>query len=301
MRILLLGATGQVGWELARTLPRLGQLITTARNTGADLTLDVSAPDQLEAALDEAQADIVVNATAYTAVDKAETEQQQAFRINRDVPAQIGSWAARHGALVIHYSTDYVFDGSKPTPYLESDPTAPLNVYGSSKLEGDQALLTSGCDHIIFRVGWVYGLRGNNFLLTMRRLMQQRDSLNIVDDQFGAPTWCHTIAQTTTDVLARLPGDVNERRPLCGLYHLAPQGDTSWFGFASKIRDSLGLTCDLVPIPSDQYPTPARRPMNSRMDAAKLERTFGLALPTWEKELARCLARISHQPVTDPG
>ena len=294
MRILLLGATGQVGWELARTLPGLGRLITSARDASGDLTLDVGDPEQLQATLDSTAADVVVNATAYTAVDRAETEQQQALRLNRDVPAQIGSWAAQHGALVIHYSTDYVFDGGKQTPYLESDPTAPLSVYGRSKLAGDQALLASGCDHIIFRVSWVYGLRGSNFLLTMRRLMQQRDALNIVDDQFGAPTWCRTIAQTTTDVLKSLPRDVTERRPLCGLYHLSPHGHTSWFGFASRIRDALGLTCELVPIPSHEYPTPARRPMNSRMDPSKLERTFGLCLPTWEDELARCL-----QPLRD--
>ena len=195
--------------------------------------------------------------------------------------------------MVIHYSTDYVFDGSKRTPYQESDPTAPLSVYGRSKLEGDQALLASGCDHIIFRVSWVYGLRGSNFLLTMRRLMQQRDSLNIVDDQFGAPTWCHTIAQTTTDVLTRLPGNATERRSLCGLYQLSPHGKTSWFGFASRIRDSLGLACDLVPIPSNEYPTPAERPMNSRMDPSKLEQAFGLSMPTWEDELALCLEPLS--------
>lgn len=293
MRILLLGATGQVGWELARTLPKLGQLITTTRDASGDLTLDVGDLDQLQATLDSAAADVIVNAAAYTAVDQAETEQQQAFHLNRDVPAQIGAWAARHGALVIHYSTDYVFDGSKKTPYRESDPTAPLNVYGRSKLDGDQALLASGCDHLIFRISWVYGLRGNNFLLTMRRLMRQRSSLNIVDDQFGAPTWCRTIAQTTTDVLTRLPHDVTERRSLCGLYHLSPHGDTSWFGFASSIRDSLGLTCDLVAIPSRDYPTPAKRPLNSRLDPCKLEHAFRLSLPTWENELALCLRSLN--------
>ncbi len=289
MRILLLGAGGQVGWELARTLPSLGTLTSAARDGTADLMLDVGDPAQLQTVLQSTAPDIVVNAAAYTAVDRAETDREQALHINQAVPALLGSWAAQHGALVVHYSTDYVFNGTKTTPYVESDPPDPINAYGDSKLAGDRALLASGCDALILRVSWVYGLRGNNFLLTMRRLMREREALNIVDDQFGAPTWSRTIAQVTADMLTRMPRNPADRKPLCGLYHLAPHGETSWFGFASRIRDALKLHCDLHPIPSSEYPTPAKRPTNSRLDPTKLEQTFGLRLPTWDRELALCL------------
>lgn len=289
MRILLLGVTGQVGWELARTLSVMGELITTGRGGRGDLQLDAGDLRQLQATLDSTAPDVVVNATAYTAVDKAEDEPERAMLLNAEVPGLIGAWAVKHGALVIHYSTDYVFDGSKDTPYVETDATNPVSVYGRSKLAGDQALLASGCATLILRASWVYGLRGSNFLLTMRRLMQERSALNIVDDQVGAPTWCRTIAQVTATALARMPDMNDPRQALSGVYHLSPPGSTSWFGFAMAIRDALGLQCDLHPIPSSEYPTPASRPMNSRMDAAKLKKTFGLELPGWERDLALCL------------
>ena len=289
MRILLLGATGQVGWELVRTLGVLGELVTTARDGSGDLQLDSGDLGQLKATLDAAVPDVIVNAIAYTAVDKAESEPALAMRLNGEVPALIGEWAVAHGALVIHYSTDYVFDGSKEGPYVESDQTGPVSAYGRSKLAGDQALLASGCDPIILRVSWVYGMRGSNFLLTMRRLMQERDTLSIVADQFGAPTWCRTIAQVTAMVLAKLPDQSDVRHALGGVYHLAPRGSTSWFGFATAIRDGLGLQCALQPIPASDYPTPAARPANSRMDTSKLKNAFGLTMPSWERDLARCL------------
>ena len=289
MRILLLGVTGQVGWELARTLSVMGELITTGRGGRGDVQLDTGDLRQLQATLDSTAPDVVVNATAYTAVDKAEDEPAQAMLLNAEVPGLIGAWAARHGALVIHYSTDYVFDGSKDTPYVETDATNPVSVYGRSKLAGDQALLASGCAALILRASWVYGMRGSNFLLTMRRLMQERSALNIVDDQVGAPTWCRTIAQVTATALARMPDANDARQALCGVYHLSPKGSTSWFGFATAIQDALGLPCDLHPIPSSEYPTPVSRPMNSRMDAAKLQKAFGLELPAWERDLALCL------------
>lgn len=289
MRILLLGATGQIGWELTRTLSVLGELLTTARNGSGNLQLDSSNADALRDALDSATPDVIVNATAYTAVDKAESEPEPANRLNGEMPGVIGRWAAQHNALVVHYSTDYVFDGSKDTPYVETDTTAPLSIYGRSKLAGDQALLASGCAAIILRASWVYGMRGSNFLLTMQRLMQERDSLNIVDDQFGAPTWCRTIAQVTAIVLAKMPHTEQSRKALSGVYHLAPAGSTSWFGFATAIRDKLDLNCTLNPIPASKYPTPATRPSNSRMDASKLQNTFGLTLPGWEQDLALCL------------
>jgi dTDP-4-dehydrorhamnose reductase len=289
MRILLLGATGQVGWELARTLSVLGELRTTGRDGRGDLQLDTGDLQQLQSTLDSVAPDVIVNAAAYTAVDKAEDEPERAMLLNAEVPDLIGAWAAEHGALVIHYSTDYVFDGSKDSPYVEADATNPVSVYGRSKLAGDQALLASGCAALILRVSWVYGMRGSNFLLTMRRLMQERSALNIVDDQVGAPTWCRTIAQVTATALARLPDEDDTRHALSGVYHLSPGGSTSWFGFATAIRDALGLQCDLHPIPSSEYPTLASRPMNSRMDAGKLQKAFGLQLPGWERDLALCL------------
>jgi dTDP-4-dehydrorhamnose reductase len=289
MRILLLGATGQVGWELQRTLSVLGDLVVTSRRGPTGLHLDTQDLAQLQATLDSVAPDVIVNATAYTAVDKAESEPELAMRLNAEVPGLIGAWAAAHDALVIHYSTDYVFDGTKDGPYVESDPPNPLNVYGRTKLAGDQALLASGCAAVILRVSWVYGLRGHNFLLTMVRLMQEREELRIVDDQIGAPTWCRTIAQATSVVLARLPRDREARRGLCGVYHVSPSGSTSWFGFAQAIRDGLALGCTLRPIPACEYPTPAQRPMNSRMDASRLQQVFGLSMSSWEADLGLCL------------
>ena len=289
MKILLLGATGQVGWECARTLSLLGELVTTSRSGNTDHHLDTGDLAQLQATLDAVQPDIIVNATAYTAVDRAEEEPELAMRLNGEVPGLTGRWAATHGAQVFHYSTDYVFDGTKNGPYVETDPPCPINTYGRTKLAGDEALLASGCDAIILRVSWVYGLRGHNFLLTMRRLMQERDELNIVDDQIGAPTWSRSIAQATSLILAKMPGDVAGRRKLSGVYHFAPSGSTSWYGFATAIRDTLGLECRLNPIPSSQYPTPAARPGNSCMSTEKVENTFKLRLARWEADLRRCV------------
>jgi dTDP-4-dehydrorhamnose reductase len=211
------------------------------------------------------------------------------MHLNAEVPGLTGRWAATHGAQVFHYSTDYVFDGTKDGPYVETDPTCPINTYGRTKLAGDEALLAAGCAAIILRVSWVYGMRGHNFLLTMRRLMQERDELNIVDDQIGAPTWSRSIAQATSLILAKMPGDVAGRRKLSGVYHFAPSGSTSWYGFATAIRDTLGLECRLNPIPSSQYPTPAARPGNSCMSTEKVENTFKLRLARWEADLRRCV------------
>jgi len=293
MRILLLGATGQIGWELQRALSVLGELVVTSRRGPTGRHLDTSDLGQLHATLDSVSPDVIVNATAYTAVDKAESEPELAMRLNAEVPGLIGAWAASHDALVIHYSTDYVFDGTKAGPYVETDPPNPVNVYGRTKLAGDQALLDSGCAVIILRVSWVYGLRGHNFLLTMVRLMQEREELRIVDDQIGAPTWCRMIAQATSVVLARLPRDRGARRGLCGVYHLSPTGSTSWFGFATAIRDGLALGCTLQPIPASEYPTPAQRPMNSRMDASRLQEAFGLSFSAWDRDLGLCLGERS--------
>ena len=290
MKILLLGATGQVGWELAQRLPKLGKVVTTSRSgDGTDLAVDTGDLDQLRMTLDAVAPDVVVNATAYTAVDRAEQEPELAMRLNAEAPALIGDWAATHGALVIHYSTDYVFDGTKDGPYVETDTPNPINVYGRSKLAGDEALLASGCHAIILRVGWVYGMRGSNFLLTMQRLMTERDALKVVDDQIGAPTWCGTIAEATGTVLRKAIAAGNSRGDLNGVYHLAPKGDTSWFGFATAIQDLFKLDCELVPIPTSEYPTAAARPLNSRMDCGKLIGTFGFELPEWYGALRECV------------
>lgn len=289
MRILLLGMNGQVGWELARTLSPLGELVTTARRGRADRRVDTGDPARLHATLDEVKPDLIVNATAYTAVDRAETEPGLAMRLNGEVPGLLGRWAAAHGALVFHYSTDYVFDGRKDGPYVETDPACPINTYGRTKLAGDEALLDAGCDALILRVSWVYGLRGRNFLLTMRRLMAERDRLTVVDDQLGAPTWCRSIAQVTALMLAKLPRDAVARQALFGVYHFAPAGATSWHGFATAIRDALGLDCRVDPIPGSQYPTPAARPANSRLDTTRLATAFGLHPASWQTDLGLCL------------
>ena len=302
MRILLLGATGQVGSELVRTLPSIGSVITTSRSIGADHAIDLQDLNRLRDILDAVAPDIIVNASAYTTVDKAESEPDAAMRLNAKVPAVIGAWAAKRGALVVHYSTDYVYGGTKPGPYIETDTPDPLNVYGRTKLAGDEALLASGCTALILRVSWVYGLRGNNFLLTMRRLMRERKELRIVDDQTGAPTWSRSIARATTAILAQMPPGTDERLRLAGVYHLSPSGRTTWFGFASAIREHLDISsCKLIPISTEQYPTPAKRPKNSRLDSGKLKETFGVALQSWDQELAQCLnalnlGDISRQP-----
>ena len=292
MKILLLGATGQVGWELARTLSLQGQVVTTSRSGNTDLHLDTGNLSTVGAMLDATAPDVIVNATAYTAVDKAESEPELAMRLNGEVPGVIGTWAANHGALVIHYSTDYVFDGTKDGAYVEADTPNPINVYGRTKLAGDEALLASGCSVVILRVSWVYGLRGSNFLLTMRRLMGERDELSIVDDQIGAPTWSRSIAQVTSLFLAHLPANLDARKAISGVYHFAPSGNTSWFGFATAIRDKLRLDCRLNPIPASQYPTPAARPMNSCMNTQKLELLLNIEPSSWVREMNLCLDGI---------
>ncbi len=286
-RILLLGADGQVGWELRRTLAALGVVRAATRN-GA-LPVDLADLDGLLRTLDAERPDLVVNAAAYTAVDQAEAEPALAHRVNAEAPGLIGEWAARSGALVVHYSTDYVFDGRKAGPYVEDDAPAPLSVYGRTKLAGDEALLGSAADALILRVAWVYGLRGRNFLRTMQRLMVERAHLRVVDDQIGAPTWSRLIAEATALVLGKLLAGAPEAGAVRGVYHLSPTGSTSWHGFADAIRLLGGYGCQIEPIPTAEYPTPAARPANSRLDAGKLRETFSIALPDWRECLELCL------------
>lgn len=284
MKILLTGATGQLGRELKRSLACLGEVV--ARDHGQ---LDLANPDALRDAVRAMAPMVIVNAAAYTAVDKAETESAAADAINEVAPGILAEEVKRSGALLIHYSTDYVFDGRKPSPYNETDTTAPLSAYGRSKRAGEQAIAAAGARHLILRTSWVYGLHGANFLKTMLRLGRERDELAVVGDQFGAPTWSRHLADVTALILAR-------REIPDGLYHLAAAGETSWHGYAEAIfaeaqRAGLLDKSPLVRrIASADFPLPAPRPVNSRLDCAKFRRDFELALPDWRVGLADCLA-----------
>jgi len=301
MRTLLLGANGQVGFELARSLAPLGELVCASRDGkmpggAACLAADLGSPASLAAALDSTQADVIVNAAAYTAVDRAEDEPQLAQRINARALAEIGAWAASNNALVVHYSTDYVFDGSGTKPYREIDAVAPLGVYGASKLAGEIALRDSGCDHLILRTAWVYAARGHNFLRTMLRLARDRDELRIVADQHGAPTPARLISAATAAVLAQRMGG-REMKP--GTYHLCAAGQCTWFDFAGAIfarAQAAGLierVPRLVPIATADYPTPARRPAYSVLDCSRIRDAFGLRLPTWQAGLDAVIGELA--------
>ena len=305
MNILLLGANGQVGFELARTLAPLGELQFATRDgllaTGRScLRADLANPETLDAALHAAMPDIVVNAAAYTAVDRAEDEENLADRVNHWALAVLGAWAARRGALVVHYSTDYVFDGAATTPYREDDPVAPLGVYGRTKLAGEEALRASGCDHLILRTAWVFGARGHNFLRTMLRLAREREELRVVDDQRGAPTTAGMIASATAEALSLwLAWDKPERAAGLGTYHLCAGGHCSWFEFARAIVTGgkrAGLierVPAMVPIATADYPTRARRPAWSVLDTAKFRTAFSLNLPRWEQGLDAVIGELA--------
>jgi dTDP-4-dehydrorhamnose reductase len=286
-KLLVFGQIGQVGWELRHKLACIGETISVDYPT-----VDFTRPETLREALAEHQPSVIVNAVAYTAVDKAESEPELAYAINAAGVAVLAEEAKKTGALLVHYSTDYVFDGSGETPWIETDRPVPLNVYGRSKLEGDLAVQSSGCDHLIFRTSWVYGARGNNFLLTMLRLGRERKELSIVDDQIGAPTSSECIAQATANVLAQMLSPMGNRIDgRSGIYNLTNSGETSWCGFAREIfaqaSERFGLSQPQVkPIPSSAYPLPARRPMNSRLSSDKLESAFGVQLPSWEQGVA---------------
>ncbi len=285
-RILLTGVNGQIGWELRRSLAPLGQVFAMDSKT-----LDLTDADAIRAKVRDIAPCIIVNPAAYTAVDKAESEPERARLVNAVAPAVLAEAGGECGAVLVHYSTDYVFDGRKKTPYLEDDVTHPLNVYGATKLEGEAAIRASGVRHLILRTSWVYGARGSNFLLTMQRLMQERSELRIVDDQIGAPTWSRMIAEATALILAQClsPARGADRPEPWGTYHLTCDGETSWYGFAAAIAELGGYPTRLTPIPSSDYPTPARRPANSRLDNGKLARVFGLRLPHWHEALKLCL------------
>lgn len=289
MKILVLGASGQVGFELVRALAPLGDVIAATRDPSDTLRADLANPESLAAALDEARADIVINAAAYTAVDRAEDEPDLADRVNDRAVAEIGAWAKRNDKRVVHYSTDYVFDGSSKRPYREDDATAPLGVYGRSKLAGEESLRASGARHLIVRTAWVYAARGHNFLRTMLRLARERDELRIVADQIGAPTPAQLIADATATMLRQWLGDDEVRRD--GTYHVVSAGQCSWFEFAEAIvngaaaRGLIERRPRVAPIATADYPTRARRPAYSVLDTSKAAAAFGLQLPDWRAGL----------------
>lgn len=278
MKILLTGATGQVGFELARILPSRGELLALDRTR-----LNLSRPETIAAVVRAAKPDLIVNAAAYTAVDRAESEPQIAMAVNGTAPGVLAEEARRLGAALVHFSTDYVFDGTKKAPYLEDDAVNPLNAYGRSKLAGERAVAQSGARHLILRTSWVYDATHRNFLTTMLGLAKTRKELRVVDDQHGAPTWAGAIAVAVVQVL--------KQEWHGGIYHLTSAGETTWFGFTRAILDKARVAPRpaLVPIGSDEYPTPARRPKNSVLDNAKLNKTFNIALPHWESALEACL------------
>jgi dTDP-4-dehydrorhamnose reductase len=314
MRILLTGKNGQVGWELQRTLSTLGEVIALGQ---ADM--DLANPDAIRKICGEVKPNLIVNPAAYTAVDKAETEPALALAINGTAPGILAQEAQRLGAALIHYSTDYVFDGSKNTPYTEQDIPNPQNIYGSSKLAGERAIQAVDVPHLILRTAWVYGRRGKNFLLTMQRLASERPLLKVVDDQVGAPTWCRLLAEATAQIVAQgldrgrdnatdyagaavatgiLPSATLARpcaasvtgyiRQHSGVYHMSCAGQTSWHGFANAILE--GATTQLQPIPSNDYPTPAARPAYSVLSNEQLAQTFGITFPDWRAALEMVLA-----------
>ena len=292
-RILITGSNGQVGFELQRSLAMLGECICLDRQQ-----LDLANTAQIASVLDHYQPDIIANPAAYTAVDKAESETDLAHRINTAAPAAMAEWAARHHALLLHYSTDYVFDGNKIDPYLEDDPTNPQSVYGLSKWQGEDAIRSSGAAHIILRTSWVVGAHGNNFLKTIMRLARERDSLNVVADQVGAPTPAALIADVSAHIIKQWQGQQDST--LLGTYHLSSSGHTSWHGYAQyllALAERYDVTLQLLqpnlhPIPSGAYLTPAKRPSNSRLNCSKIEQNFGLVMPTWQTGVEQVFQQI---------
>lgn len=294
MKILLLGKNGQVGWQLQRALAPLGEIVALERK---DAGGDLADPQGLAAAVCAAKPQVIVNAAAYTAVDKAESEPQLARLINTEAPAALAREAAASGALLVHYSTDYVFDGSGSAPWQESDATGPLNVYGATKLAGEQAIAASGCAHLTFRTSWVYAAHGDNFIKTMLRLAATRERLTVIDDQKGAPTGAELIA----DVTAHAISQTLQQPAKAGLYHLTAAGEASWFDYAQYVlalarqarpQGVKTAAGGVQPIASSQYPAAARRPLNSRLDTRRLQAVFGLTLPHWQAGVARVLEEI---------
>jgi dTDP-4-dehydrorhamnose reductase len=296
MKILLLGKNGQVGWELQRSLAPLGELIALDFDSSGALNADFSQPEAVAATVRSIAPQIIVNAAAHTAVDKAESEPELARTINATTPGVIAREAANLGAWLVHYSTDYVFDGSGTMPWLEESPTGPLSVYGQTKLEGENAIRASGCQHLIFRTSWVYAARGGNFAKTMLRLAKERDKLTVINDQIGAPTGADLLADITAHALRT----VQQQPALSGTYHAVAAGETHWHGYAKHVIEfarakgqPIQVAPDAIePVPTSAFPTPAQRPGNSRMNTDKLRHAFGLQLPAWQTGVERMLSEV---------
>jgi dTDP-4-dehydrorhamnose reductase len=304
LRILLTGKKGQIGAKLAVLLPGLGEVAAFDRHE-----LDLLNPDHVRRAIRDVQPNVIVNAAAYTSVDQAESEEKQSRIINVDAPALMAEEAKRIGASLVHYSTDYVFDGSSSLPYAETDQPNPINVYGKTKLAGEEAIRAVGAPHLIFRTAWVYGTKGRNFLLTVLRLATEREELRIVRDQIGAPSWSSEIAKATAEVLLQLSaGGQNDPSRFAGVYHMTAGGKASWFEFAEAILKEASrmprgipwfetatkgrplVTRRVTPIPTEEYPTPARRPLYSVLSNSRLKQDFGLELPAWSVQLRAVFA-----------
>lgn len=304
MKILLLGKNGQVGWELQRSLAPLGTVLALDRHSHshsrtedtADFCGDLSQPERLAQTVRTFQPDVIVNAAAHTAVDKAESEPELARTLNALAPAALAKAAADVGAWLVHYSSDYVFNGAGDRPWQEGDATGPLSVYGHTKLEGEQAILASGCRHLILRTSWVYAARGGNFAKTMLRLAAERERLTVIDDQWGAPTGADLIADVTAIVIR----SALQQPDLSGVYHLVASGETTWHGYASHVvaqarhlKPDIGLkVSEIAPVPTSAFPTPAQRPLNSRLNTRKLQQAFGVVLPPWQQGVDRLLTEI---------
>jgi len=296
MKILLLGAGGQVGDALQKVLPELGELVACDRHE-----IDLADLSALPHALAKHPADVIVNAAAYTAVDRAETDPQMALRVNAEAPKILAEHALKTGALLVHYSTDYVFDGEKAAPYCETDTPNPQSVYGQTKLAGEEAILKSGCHALIFRTSWVFSAHGGNFIKTILRLSAERESLNVVADQFGAPTSARLLAEMAAlAIKAAVAGALQG-----GLYHLTPRGDTTWHGLASvavsRARENGAVlkldAAHIHPIPTEAYPLPAKRPGNSRLDTRKLCAALGIELPDWQQDVLAVVDQLTQQPI----
>ena len=295
MKILLLGKNGQIGWELQRSLAPLGEVIALDRHS-QDFCGDLSNLQGLAATVQQLRPDVIVNAAAHTAVDRAESESDLAYTINALAPGMLAQQASKLGAWLIHYSTDYVFDGSGSRPWVETDTPAPLSVYGRSKLEGERLIAEHCQRHLILRTSWVYAARGGNFAKTMLRLAQERERLTVIDDQFGAPTGAELLADVTAHAIRQLM----HRPQDAGLYHLAAKGEITWNGYAKHViaqaqrtQTAIKIVAnEITGVPTSDFPTPARRPHNSRLDSTRLQHVFGLSLPDWQQGVDRMLAEI---------
>lgn len=299
MKILLLGCNGQVGWELQRSLQPLGEVVACDFDSAGALRADFTRPAEVAALVDAFRPQVIVNSAAHTAVDKAEAEAELARLVNATSVGALAERARAHDALLLHYSTDYVYDGSGSTPREETAPTGPLSVYGRTKLEGEELVRASGCRHVILRTSWVYAARGHNFIRTMLRLAAERDALSVIDDQVGAPTGADLLADVTAQIISRLQAG----QGAAGTYHCVAAGETSWFDYARFVIEWARVNGQPVkvaaeairPVPTSAYPTPARRPLNSRLSTARLQQAFSLTLPPWQVGVERMLREICNR------